>query len=115
MRQPEVFAASCKYRERDELAMARDIQQYLPYLHKFDLTDEEKEQFVRDIRMFLEPLADAAFGEHPLQQSRGYLREKSLRNPTLSLDSKCSQVSDLFGEAANDDEGELKEERQEHG
>ena len=94
--------------------MKPDIEKYLPLLKTFDLADEEKEQFIRDIVMFLEPLADKAFGRHPLQQKRGYLPRKSLRNQGPPLGLKSTNVADLFGGAANDDVCEPKDERQKH-
>ena len=87
----------------------------MPFVEAFDLTEEEKMQLIRDVITVMESALDAQLGMHPVQENRGYPGEKSLRNPDASLDSKDNHVSDLFGEAANDDAYESKEERRKHG
>ena len=95
--------------------MKPETEKYLPFVEVFDLTEEEKKQLIRDVITVMESALDAEFGMHPVQQNRGYLREKSLRNPDASLDSKDNHVFDLFGEAANDDVIESRKERKNHG
>lgn len=48
--------------------MQPDYDEYRPYLKRFDLTDEEKDEFILALWAMLEQIADRAFGIHPLQQ-----------------------------------------------
>lgn len=48
--------------------MQPDYEKYRPYLKRFDLTDEEKDEFILALWRMLEQIADQAFGVHPLQQ-----------------------------------------------
>ncbi len=48
--------------------MQPDYDEYRPYLKRFDLTDEEKDEFILALWGMLEQIADRAFGIHPLQQ-----------------------------------------------
>ena len=95
--------------------MKPNIEKYLPLVEVFDLTEEEKRQLILDVITVMESALDAEFGMHPVQQNRGYLHNQSLRNPGEPLALKSSHVSDLFGEAANDDVRESKEEMRKHG
>tara|TARA_R110002110_G_scaffold415618_2_gene652495 strand:+ start:2099 stop:2323 length:225 start_codon:yes stop_codon:yes gene_type:complete len=49
--------------------MQPDLEKYRPYLKRFDLTDEEKDEFLLSLWTMLEGVADRAFGTHPFQQA----------------------------------------------
>ena len=97
------------------IAMKPDTEKYLPFVEVFDLTEEEKKQLIRDVITVMQSALDAQLGMHPVQQNRGYFHNQSLRNPDEPLDLESSHVSDLFGEAANDDVIESRKERKNHG
>ena len=48
--------------------MQPEYDEYRPYLKRFDLTDEEKDEFILALWTMLEGVADRAFGIHPYQQ-----------------------------------------------
>ncbi len=44
--------------------MLPDVNQYLPYLQEFDLSDEKKAELVRIVWFLLESQVDQAFDDH---------------------------------------------------
>ncbi len=45
-----------------------DIEQYIQYFDKFDMTYEQKVEYIYSLWGIAEAFADWAFGIHPLQQ-----------------------------------------------
>lgn len=69
--------------------MQPEYDEYRPYLKRFDLTDEEKDEFILALWTMLEGVADRAFGIHPYQQV--------VDNSNVS-DSADSNLSVEFGD-----------------
>lgn len=77
---------------------------YLHHLKDYDMTDAQKEEFLRGLWTIVEAVFDGAFGKHPVQQACNDNLQIS-KNP---LDSNRNSLSHCYGNAANDNEIECE-------
>jgi len=70
--------------------MQPEYDEYRPYLKRFDLTDEEKDEFILALWTMLEGVADRAFGIHPYQQVVDNYQSKDSANSNLRVEFEDS-------------------------
>lgn len=70
--------------------MQPDYEEYRPYLKRFDLTDEEKDEFILALWVLLEGVADRAFGIHPYQQVVDNSQSSDSEDPSLRVEFEDS-------------------------
>lgn len=70
--------------------MQPEYDEYRPYLKRFDLTDEEKDEFILALWTMLEGVADRAFGIHPYQQVVDNYPSKDSANSNLRVEFEDS-------------------------
>ena len=68
--------------------MPLDFEKYMPYLDKFDMPREHKEQIIRTVWNFMGEQVDVAFGQHPVQLACEYNKKTLSSNDNAGLDSK---------------------------
>lgn len=68
--------------------MPFDANKYLKYLDDSNLTDEQKLEYVQNVRGILTNFVDAAFGTHPMQLCLKDSSEKDLQSPNEAVESK---------------------------
>lgn len=57
--------------------MEPDIEKYRKFVDHYDLSEEEKIEFIRTVWRIMESFADAAFGIHPVQLAKGSASDMS--------------------------------------
>lgn len=76
--------------------MHLNIKKYQHYIDHLDLTQRQKEQFIKTVWGMMESSVDQAFGLHPAQQIRGYVANDNLQSPVKEVDSKQSTITSQF-------------------
>lgn len=80
--------------------MHLNIKKYQHYIGHLDLTQRQKEQFIKTVWGMMESSVDQAFGLHPVQQIRGYVANDNLQSPVKEIDSNQSTISSQFQQNA---------------
>jgi hypothetical protein len=55
------------------------IDKYLPYLERFDMSENDKRAFIETLWTLMQSVADDAFGRHPVQQARAAKARENLQ------------------------------------
>ena len=76
--------------------MHLNIKKYQHYIDHLDLTQRQKEQFIKTVWGMMESSVDQAFGLHPVQQIRGYVANDNLQSPVKEVDSTQSLIRNQF-------------------
>ncbi|MCF6354795.1 MAG: hypothetical protein L3J26_06785 [Candidatus Polarisedimenticolaceae bacterium] len=96
-------------KQKTGVIMILDFEKYLPYLDEFDLSQDQKLEFIKTVWQLMESQVDQAFGFHPVQQAREsaqVIQLHSLRNiKGLTVSTHFESASQ---EAANNNEDEVK-------
>lgn len=71
--------------------MSIDLKKYLKYFDDPHLSESEKLEHLRALKLILETFIDSAFGLHPVQQCREKLNQTNLQNSNKIVDSKTIQ------------------------
>jgi len=83
-----------------ELFMRLDIEKYLHYMDDLDLSQDQKEAYIRTIWGIMESSTDKEFKLHPVQQHDQSLAHKGLQIPAQRIDSKKPSIGNHFKNAA---------------
>ena len=73
--------------------MKPDLNKYLPMMDGYDMTHEQKIQFIHDLWHIMESFVDRAFGTHPLQQCSDKNYNSNLHDSMKRLESFQSTKS----------------------
>ena len=69
------------------MPMILNIETYMPYMDGLDMPHEQKVETIRTVWGIMEASVDQAFGNHPIQQARGYIETSDLHEHGRCLDS----------------------------
>ena len=83
-----------------ELFMRLDIKKYLHYMDDLDLSQDQKEAYIRTIWGLMESSADKEFEVHPVQQRHRSVTHKGLQIPAQRIDSKKPSIGHHFKNVA---------------
>lgn len=65
--------------------MQPDVEKYRHHLARFDMTEAQKDEFIRALWTMLEGVVDRAFGTHPLQQAVDKIASRDSGEASLRL------------------------------
>lgn len=82
--------------------MLLDIEKYMPYLAKFDISRVHKEEMIRTVWGLMESHVDQAFGLHPVQQAQNSKRKSIAEIPRRRIDSKNRKMNKTFNSMSRD-------------
>ncbi len=67
--------------------MKPDIEKYLAMIDDWDMTREQKIQYIHDLWYIMESFVDRAFGKHPVQSARDKSSNTDRQDSTKPLES----------------------------
>ena len=67
--------------------MKPDTEKYLAMIDDWDMTREQKIQYIHDLWHIMEGFVDRAFGQHPVQHARDKSSQANRQDSTKPLES----------------------------
>lgn len=74
--------------------MEPDIEKYRKFVDHYDLSEDEKIEFIRTVWKIMESFADAAFGIHPVQLAMSDGSDKSSDSLVGAVESMLQTTND---------------------
>ncbi len=82
--------------------MPKDLEKYRPYLSDFDMSEEQKTEFIKVMWTIMQSFADQAFGLNSEQQIHSFHQDKNC--PVTFKMVEGTLLSHLGSKTANDNQ-----------
>ncbi|MEO0613723.1 MAG: hypothetical protein AAFY83_10445 [Pseudomonadota bacterium] len=104
----------CTEEIQHPFAVELDIEKYISQVEDFDLTEQQKREFLETLWAIMVSFVDLGFGIHPVQEVCGKLLENSA-NPALTAPIEVQSLQSIITEHITVSNDTLPEKGESHG